>query len=175
MLITMLGDMTAFVSLVFGYFFYFTVHADFPPVSEPHPGWFWSLVGLGLLLASWVCTLFARRLNRSERGVQFYVLILLGAALATGGAVALVLAPKLSGMNPVSHVYPAIVWTLVVWTVAHVALGVLMQLYCFVRRLAGRLTAEYDIDIANVALYWHFVALTAFVTVAVIAGFPLTL
>ena len=29
MLITMLGDMTAFVSLVFGYFFYWTSRPDF--------------------------------------------------------------------------------------------------------------------------------------------------
>jgi hypothetical protein len=41
------------------------------------------------------------------------------------------------------------------------------------RRLAGRMTARYDIDITNVALYWHFTALTAVITVAVIAGFPL--
>ena len=36
----------------------------------------------------------------------------------------------------------------------------------------GRMTARYDIDIANVALYWHFAALTVVITVAVIAGFP---
>ena len=47
MFITMLGDMTAFLSLVFGYFFYWTVHADFPPdgfararpvLAAPRPG-----------------------------------------------------------------------------------------------------------------------------------------
>jgi cytochrome c oxidase subunit I+III len=48
-----------------------------------------------------------------------------------------------------------------------------MLLYCVARRLAGRMTARHDIDITNVALYWHFTGLTAVVTVAVIAGFPL--
>ncbi len=33
MFITMLGDMTAYLSLVFAYFFYWTIHTDFPP---PH-------------------------------------------------------------------------------------------------------------------------------------------
>ena len=47
-----------------------------------------------------------------------------------------------------------------------------MQVYCLARRLAGRMTAQHDIDIANVVLYWHFVALTSVITVAVIAGFP---
>ena len=54
-----------------------------------------------------------------------------------------------------------------------VALGLVMQLYCVARRLAGRMTARHDIDIANVALFWHFVLLTTAVTVLVIVGFPL--
>jgi len=36
MFITMLADITAFVSLIFGYFFYWTIHRDFPP--HPYPG-----------------------------------------------------------------------------------------------------------------------------------------
>jgi cytochrome c oxidase subunit I+III len=35
------------------------------------------------------------------------------------------------------------------------------------------MTARHDIDIANVALYWHFIAITVVITVSVIAGFPL--
>ena len=62
---------------------------------------------------------------------------------------------------------------LVIWTVLHSLLGVVMQLYCFARRVAGRMTSRYDIDIANVALYWHFVAITAGTTVVVVALFPL--
>ncbi len=49
----------------------------------------------------------------------------------------------------------------------------MMQLYCVARRLAGRMDAHHDIDISNVALYWHFTAITIAITVAVIAGFPL--
>ena len=41
MFITMLGDMTAFVSVVFGYFFYWTIHKDFPPKASQGPGIFW--------------------------------------------------------------------------------------------------------------------------------------
>jgi cytochrome c oxidase subunit I+III len=48
-----------------------------------------------------------------------------------------------------------------------------MQAYCVARRMARRMTAQHDMDIVNVALYWHFVALTVALTVAVIAGFPL--
>jgi cytochrome c oxidase subunit I+III len=78
-----------------------------------------------------------------------------------------------TGLDPASNVYPATVWILVIWTAAHVVVGLIMQLYCVARRLAGRMTSRYDIDISNVALYWHFVAVTVVITVAVIAGFPM--
>jgi cytochrome c oxidase subunit I+III len=65
------------------------------------------------------------------------------------------------------------VWVLVLWTAVHIAVGVIMQLYCIARRMAGRMTARYDIDIANVTLYWHFIAITVVITIVVIAGFPL--
>jgi heme/copper-type cytochrome/quinol oxidase subunit 3 len=55
----------------------------------------------------------------------------------------------------------------------HVVIGVIMLLYCVARRLAGRMTARHDIDIHNVALYWHFTWLTVAISVLVGAGFPL--
>jgi cytochrome c oxidase subunit I+III len=69
--------------------------------------------------------------------------------------------------------YAAIVWRLVIWTAWHVAIGVIMPLYCVVHRVAGRMTARCDIEITNVGLYWHFTAFSALVTAAVTAGFPL--
>jgi cytochrome c oxidase subunit I+III len=86
--------------------------------------------------------------------------------------VALITGPWTTGLDPTSHVYPAIVWVLVIWTATHAAVGLVMQVYCLARRLAGRMDAQHDIDIANVVLYWHFVAFTSVITVAVIAGFP---
>jgi cytochrome c oxidase subunit I+III len=173
MFITMLADVTAFVCLVFGYFFYWTIHPDFPPHPAPGPGVFWPTTGAILLLASWALTLLARQCNRRDRAVGFYVGLLGAAALAVASAAALLAGPWLSGLDATSHVYAATVWLLVLWTVVHIALGLVMQLYCLARRLAGRMTARYDIDITNVTLYWHFTAIMVGVTVAVIAGFPL--
>ncbi|HET9533062.1 MAG TPA: cytochrome c oxidase subunit I [Blastocatellia bacterium] len=173
MFITMLAVLTAFVSLVFGYFFSWTIHEDFPPDPSPGPGVFWPAIGGALLLAAWALTLFARRWNRRDWAVGFYAALLVAALLEVAGAAALIAGPWLTGLDPKSHVYPATVWLLVIWTALHVVVGLIMQLYCVARRLAGRMTARHDIDISNVALYWHFAALTAVITVAVIAGFPL--
>jgi cytochrome c oxidase subunit I+III len=173
MCITMLGDMTAFVCLVFGYFFYWTVHTDFPPTPFPGPGVFWPATASALLLGAWALTHLARRWNRHDRAAGFYGGLLAAAVLAVAGAGALLIGLRVSDLDPTSHAYAATVWALVLWTAVHVAVGVVMQLYCMARRLAGRMTARYDIDIVNVALYWHFCAITVAVTVAVIAGFPL--
>lgn len=172
MFITMTADVTAFMSLVFGYFFYWTIHDDYPPDPLPGPGVFWPVTGMLLLVVAYGLTLLARHWNRRDFGARFYLLLSLAALFTVGGTGALLAGPWLTGLDPTEHVYPAVVWVLVGWTALHAVLGVVMQLYCLARRAAGRMTARYDADIVNVALYWHFLALTVVITVGVIAGFP---
>ncbi|NJK88493.1 MAG: cytochrome ubiquinol oxidase subunit I, partial [Myxococcales bacterium] len=172
MFITMLGDMTAFVSLVFGYFFYWTVHDDFPPVEIPGPGLFYPAVALGLVVLAWGLVRFARSMNRRDSTAGTLFGLMASTSSSVFGAFALLLGPWTHGMDPKVHVYPAIVWVIVGWTVLHLALGALMNAYCSARRLAKRMTARHDIDIVNIELYWHFALLTTIIAVAVIAGFP---
>ncbi|MGH9458114.1 MAG: cytochrome c oxidase subunit I [Thermoanaerobaculia bacterium] len=171
MLITMLGDITAFASLVFGYFFYWTIHEEFPPKGAAGPDPLLTLVAGGLLLGAWALTILGKRWNAADRGGAFHGAMVLAVLATIAGSIAMLAAIR--GMDPESHVYPAIVWVLVIWTVVHVALGAIMHLYCMARRAAGRMSARHDIDIGNVTLYWHFMAITAAVTASVIAGFPL--
>jgi cytochrome c oxidase subunit I+III len=173
MFITMLGVFTAFVSLVFGYFFFWTRHDDFPPDPAPGPGLFWPLVSAGLLGAAWLLTTLSLRWNARHWTSGYYLALLTAVAAAALGAAALVAGPWSTNLEPATGVYPATVWLLVDWTALHVAIGILMQLYCVARRLAGRLTPRYDAELANVVLYWHFTIVTAAITIAVIAGFPL--
>jgi len=172
MFITMIGDMTAFASLVFAYFFYWTIHDNFPP-PDAAPGVMWPLVASALLIAAWALTQMARRWNRAGNDHALRLALIAGALLSAAGGAAFIWGPWTSNMIAAAHVYPATVWVLVIWTASHAALGIIMQLYCVARSLAGKLTAEYDIDIWNVSLYWHFMAITTVVTFAVIALFPL--
>jgi cytochrome c oxidase subunit I+III len=126
-----------------------------------------------LLLIAWISMLLARRWNRRDWPAGFYGGLLVSASTAAAGSTALLAGPFLTGLDPTRHAYDATVWLLVIWTEFHVFVGLLMQLYCAARRLAGRMTARHDIDMSNVVLYWHFVALTVLLTVAVTAGFPL--
>jgi cytochrome c oxidase subunit I+III len=173
MFITMLADMTAFLCLVFGYFFFWTIHEDFPPAIAAGPGVFWPAIAAALLLIAWFSMLLARRWNRRDWATGFYGGMLVSAGTGAACIGALVAGPYVTELVPTRHVYDATVWLLVLWTAFHVLVGLLMQLYCAARRLAGRMTARHDIDISNVVLYWHFVAVTVILTVGVTAGFPL--
>jgi cytochrome c oxidase subunit I+III len=173
MLITMLGDMSAFFSLAFGYFFFWTIHTDFPPPGTDGPGVFWPGMATAALLAAWALMLAGRKLNAMGSAAGLRLALVVNAVLSVLGAAALLYAPHVAGLDPTLHSYPAIVWVLVLWTAVHIALGALMTLYCLTRSFAGLLTREYDIDIQNVVLYWHFAAITAGVTFAVISLFPL--
>ena len=49
----MTGDLTAYLSLLFGYFFFWTIHADFPPPAAAGldgPGLLWPMIALGLIV-----------------------------------------------------------------------------------------------------------------------------
>ncbi|MCB2053928.1 MAG: cbb3-type cytochrome c oxidase subunit I [Geminicoccaceae bacterium] len=173
MFITMLGDLTAFVGLPFGYFFFWTIHENFPPADAAGPGWVWPLVAGLLLLGAWTATWSARLLNGRGRVAAMRLSLAIGMASASAGIAALAAGPWWHGMDPTAHVYPAIVWALVLWTSLHVAVGVIMQAYCLAGSVTGKLTPRYDMDMWNVSLYWHFMAFTVLVTVLVIGGFPL--
>jgi cytochrome c oxidase subunit I+III len=175
MFITMMADATAFASLVFGYFYYWTIHPVFPPDGQPGldgPGVAWPMTAMGLMLASWLLTIGAREWNARSR-VGIARIALLAAAFASAAAVAAAIAgPWRTDLDPVAHVYPAIVWILSIWVAVHAGLAIIMLLYVLARSLAGRMTPVHDGDIRNVTVYQHFIALSAIVTFPVLAFFP---
>lgn len=173
MLITMLAVLTAFMALVFGYFFYWTANEHWPPLGAEELGVLWPVAGLALGLVAWLSSVGARKLNRKDRPWLTHGCFLLGIAAAAASGVVLLWAPARVGMDPTQHVYPAMVWLLMIWCAIHLAVGVLMLGYCAARRVAGKMDATHDADIVNVTLYWHFTALTLLIGVATVAGFPL--
>ncbi|WP_314373271.1 cytochrome c oxidase subunit I [Sphingomonas paucimobilis] len=171
MFITMMADATAYSGLVFGYYFYWTVHPDFgdgftgPGIAAP-------MIALAPSLASWALTLIAREVH-ARGGVMLARLLLIGgAAMAVAGLFAGLRC--LDGLDPQANVYPAIIWVLVIWTVAHAAVAVVMQLYTLARSLAGKMDPTHDADLRNITVYMHFFALTAIVTYMTIGWFPET-
>lgn len=170
--ITMLGDATAFASLVFGVFFYWTARPDFPPPGTDHAHGGLTLLAAILFAASWGATRIARGVNRTGQTGLTRGLLIAAPLSAIAGGVALVGAIWLPDLDPKAHVYPAMMWALVVWTVAHVAAGVIMQAYCLAGSVFGKLTPRYDADLWNTTLFWHFLAITCLTTTALIGIVP---
>ena len=170
--ITMLGDMAALMSLVFGYFFFWTSRPDFADNIQG-PGIRWPALALVAAVAAWALTVAARGFNKRDSGVGFYGSLATAALLAALAAAAIVYGPIATRMDPVSHVYPATVWLFAIWVAVHLVTGAVMHVYCLARRATGSLSGRYDIDISVVTLYWHFTVFTRVIAVAVIAGFPL--
>ena len=170
MWITMLGDATAFASIVFGFFFYWTAHTDFPPAGADHADGLLVLLAASALTLSWAMTVAARRLNRrgSVAGARAVLILAPLAALAGGGLLVL----SVLDLSPASHVYPAVICALVIWTGTHVLVGVLMQGYCLAGLVLGKIDPDHDADLWNVSLFWHFHVLTVLVTAAVIGLAP---
>jgi cytochrome c oxidase subunit I+III len=171
MAITMLAVFAAFVSLVFGHLFYWTLREDFAPLSA-RAAWQWPVLSLVAIAVSWLSTIAAMRWNAADNAPAFYTAMLVAAAGGAAGAAAIAIAPRLASLDPTSGVYAAMVWLLAIWCAAQIVVGIVMHLYCLARRWAGRMTARHDMDLANVTLYWHFTAATVAITVALIAGFP---
>jgi cytochrome c oxidase subunit I+III len=175
MLITMVADATAFGGLIFGYFFYWTIHPQFPPregLGVIGPGWVWPMAALALVLAGWLLTIAARELNARSHVARARLLLALGALATAAGACAGLVGPWASHLDARVHVYPAIVWVIVIWIAAHAAAGMIMQLYALARSTTGRMTPTFDGDLRNITVYQHFLAMSALVAFLVIGLFP---
>lgn len=168
--ITMLGDATAYASLVFGFFFYWTARPDFPPEGAAHPTGLWVACAAAALFLTWALTVTAREVNRRGGVALARGALLVAMAAAAGGAASL--AASVTALDPTTHVYPAIMWALMVWVVVHVGAGVIMLGYCLAGSLFGKLTSLYDADLQNVTLFWHFLVLEALVTATVLGLVP---
>ncbi len=170
MWITMLGDATAFASVIFGFFFYWTARPDFPPEGAAHAEPLLVAISAGAMFASWALTLWARGANR--RGAVSLARAALVAAPLLAGVGGVALIGSVWTLEPTSHVYPAILWALAIWVVVHTGVGVIMQVYCLAGSIFGKMTPRYDADIWNVSLFWHFHVLSAAIACAVIGLAP---
>ena len=166
--VALLSLLTAFLSVVFAWFFFWTIHADFPALGAVRVGP-WGLGGLGVG-AGWALVAGAVRWNRANQAGRVYLALVSGSVFAAFSVWLLFLGS--SDLDPRAHAVGATAWVLTGWAGLQVALGIAMNGYCIARRLAGRLTARYDMDLVNVLLYWHFTAFTVLVAALVVVAFP---
>lgn len=173
MFIAMMGSSTAYASLVFAYFYYWTVLPAWPPSGAPELASWWGWVAALAAIAAWACQTAARLLIVRERAILARLFLALSVPGTLLAALLLIAGPLWDGLEPTSHAYPAMVLVLCGWSVLHLAAAAVMQLYCIARSLAGYLTPSHDMDLWNATLFMHFTAWTAVMTVVLIHFFPM--
>ncbi len=171
--ITMTGDMTAFMGLVFSYFFYWTALPDFLPAASQLPAFGWLLAGFAALMASWLMTVGARRLLGTGAARAAMALLVGAVPVGAAGLAAWIWSAHSVGLDPTAHSYDAMVWILILWMGLHLLLNSVMHLYVAARIRAGICNRDYRADLMNLTLFSHFLALTGIVIFALLALFPL--
>jgi cytochrome c oxidase subunit I+III len=149
---------TVFASLLFSYFFLWTVSPDVWPAAtgQALPEWWWPAGSATLLLASSALIWWAgRRLAADAHwGMR---LALVFAALALAAALAVELAGQRStGLSPVDSSYGAVVTMMAALQGLFVVTLAIMALYTLARSLCGLLHRSRRATFDNTMLLWQY-------------------
>jgi cytochrome c oxidase subunit I+III len=154
-------------SLVFGYFFLWTITPVWPPAGQPLPGLGLPLLSAALLAGSFAVLQLADRSARAGGRLSLQMLVLGGVALLVAASSVDVWAVWSSGLLPNRHSYGAVVYGLVGWQGFHVVVTMIMALYTVARSVAGLITENRRVTFENTALFWRYTVGLGIVALAV--------
>ncbi|HUG76775.1 MAG TPA: cytochrome c oxidase subunit I [Burkholderiales bacterium] len=143
-LVTLIADATLYASLLFAYFFLWTVSPAWPPQGYRDAGLALPALGLAVLVASSVVV----RLGRGSTPATLFAMALAAAFVALEGAALL---PALEAR---SHAYDALVFSIWGYAVLHVAVAILMAGFVIARRRSGYHERVGEARVAE--LFWHY-------------------
>ncbi len=158
-LMGLVANAALYASLLFGYYFLWTVVPDWPPAEYVLRGLGWPTLGLMLLLASslvlqWGLSGLARgRAARLQSALIGAIMLALGF-----GAVQLSVLLDYS-VAPVEHAYSALLHIIVGYQLLHVLLAVLMALFVIARVRYGYIAADRQQGARILGLFWHYTVL----------------
>jgi heme/copper-type cytochrome/quinol oxidase subunit 3 len=162
-------ESTLFGTIVGTYFYLRFKSAHWPPAGIPEPRVVLPIVLTAVLVATSVPMQAAYRAARAGRAGA--ALLALLAALAVQAAylgVQLDLYVRdLASYPPRRHAYASITHLMVGADHAHVAVGLLLDLFLLAKLVDGRVTAYRLVGLQSAAFYWHVVNLLTVVVVTV--------
>jgi cytochrome c oxidase subunit III len=160
MLLFIATEAALFLVLLAAYF-YVRVHAHngWPPTGTEKPKMLRPVIMTGLLMVSSIPAYLAER--SAKHGQQGRLLLSLASTFVLGAAFlglqAWEYSDSLKRMSPHDSAYASLFYTITSVHGAHVAVGLILLTWTFLMALAGKFTAEHNLGVQNVALYWHFV------------------
>jgi len=172
MLIALLADGTLYVSLLFAYFFLWTVSPQWPPAGYANIGILLPSIALALLIASGLAAIAAERANLNGNINKFKLGMIAAAALAAVFIALQTAALLVSGISAQAHAYGALVHTISGFQLVHAGAGVLMALFLVLRARKGYISPRRANEVAVVALFWRYTVLQWIAGYATIHLFP---
>jgi cytochrome c oxidase subunit I+III len=172
-LITLMADATLFFSLVFAYFFLWTVSPAWPPEGYRNVSLLWPSVGLAALVASSAAVRWGESGNRDGNAGRLRFGFLLAIALALCFVLAQAMALHQSDISATAHAYGALVHAVSVFEFVHVAIAVLAAGFVVLRSRSGSVSSSRPVSVGVASLFWHYTVLQWLVSYAVIHAFPL--
>jgi cytochrome c oxidase subunit III len=159
-------EATLFGSLIASYFYLRFQASAWPPPGIPSPSVTLPLVLAGVLLASTLPLYAAVQSAAAGRVARAWLLVALGMAIQGTylGLQIHLFADDLASFSPTDNAYGSIYFTLLAIHHAHVAVGLLLDVW-IVGKLLRRLTNYRMIALRIIALYWYFVALVGLAVV----------
>ena len=156
MMLLIATEASFFVYLLFSYFYLASMaRGSWPP--DGNPALRLSLPNTIVLIVSsgtmWWAEAGIKRGQQGRLRLGLLVTLLLGLLfLALQG-----LEYSHQKFTPATHAYGSLFFTITGFHGAHVAAGLLMNIFVQARAWAGHFTATRHLALSNVALYWHFV------------------
>ncbi len=175
MIVLILVDATVFASLVFSYFYLWTVtQTTWPPSGTSLPAMAWPLAAaLGWLASSGLFGWARRALESGQHGQA-------GFRMALVAAIALMLAAFgvdlygiwSTGLRPDAHAYGAAVYAVVAWQGLHACVLLLMTSYTLARSWSGLLDGTRRITFDNTRLLWHYMVAQGIAAILLVHAVP---
>jgi cytochrome c oxidase subunit I+III len=160
---TIAADAALFASLAFAYLYLWTSSPAWPPPGYPEMRWEAPAIGVALLVASSVLLRAGLRAGEHDRRAALRWSLLGAVALGLIFIVLLAVSLLDSGLSAHAHAYGAVVHALWVCAALHVALGVVMAAFVFVRSLTNHATAARPGEVRIAAMFWHYATLQALI------------
>jgi cytochrome c oxidase subunit I+III len=161
-----------FASLLFSYFYLWTLAAEWPPAGQRLPAWGWPVAAGSAWAASSGLILAAGRALATGAPSLFRRWLATG-ALAMLAAVALDLGGQwTAGLAPTGHGYGATVATAILIQGLFVAALLVMTAYSLARSWAGRLSPTRRATFDNTMLLWHYTAAQGVIGLAALHALP---
>jgi cytochrome c oxidase subunit I+III len=166
--VLILVDGTIFTSLVFAFFYLWTVTEGWPPAPYEVPSIVVSAGAALLWIASSAVLALAGRALAARKHHVFVSGALIGAsALALIAFWLSFQAVTTAQADPAEHAYGAVIYALLSWQGLHAVLLILMGSYTLARNLAGMIDARRRNTFDNTQLMWHYTAVQGALALAV--------